>query len=85
MALIDSAPAMARQTARMLAWFGSEAVSSVSSEGCGHRIGPRRRLFYTSGDVAAFTAMVKRLLPFVGEDLRVDGLRWWERCLEPWA
>jgi glutamate racemase len=84
-AVIDPAPAVACQTTRVLARLGSEAVPSVSSEGHGHRIGPRRRLFYTSGDVAAFTAMVKRLHPFVGEEPRVDGLRWREGRLELWT
>jgi len=72
--VIDPAPAVARQTARVLAQRGLRADPSTGS---GHRRGRvGRHLFYTSGDVAAFIRMIGRLLPSVGEDTEVRAVRW---------
>ena len=73
-AVIDPAPAVARQTGRVLARWGLEARPST---GAGVRQGDRgRHVFYTSGDRAAFAAMVKRLLPSIGEGVDVRAARW---------
>lgn len=64
--VIDPAPAVARQTGRVLARRGTEASRA--------RVG--RRVFYTSGDVAVLTTMIERLLPHVGGDVDVQGVRW---------
>jgi glutamate racemase len=64
--VIDPAPAVARQTGRVLAQRGAGA----SRGGVGHRV------FYTSGDVTAFAAMVERLFPPIGESAEVQAARW---------
>nr|HID14421.1 glutamate racemase [Anaerolineae bacterium] len=66
MTVIDPAPAIARQTGRVLAQRGLE-----SNRG---RVG--RHVFYTSGDVATFTTMVRRLLPSLGEGVEVRAACW---------
>lgn len=65
-AVIDPAPAVARQTARVLTRRGLEAAKS--REGC-HR-------FCTSGDGPRFQAMIDRLLPSVGGGVEVRAVRW---------
>lgn len=80
LAVIDPASAVARQTGRVLAQRGLEANPSTGS---GHRqahVG--HHLFYTSGGVAAFAAMTKRLLPSVGEGVEVRAVRWQKGRLE---
>ena len=63
--VIDPAPAVARQTGRVLARRGLEADL---------RHGPY--VFYTSGDVTPFAAGVERLVPFAGESPQVRAVRW---------
>lgn len=58
--IIDPAPAVARQTARVLEQHGLRAA----------RRGPARRLFYTSGDPRAFEIIAGRLL---GVPVRAEG------------
>jgi glutamate racemase len=75
-AVIDPAPAVARQTARVLARRGLEADRD--------RVG--RRVFYTSSDATAFAAMVGRLLPSVRrETAEVHAVRWKTGQLEVWV
>ncbi len=61
--VIDPAPAVACQTGRVLTQRKLEAGRS--------RVG--RHVFYTSGDVAVFAAMIKRLL---GEGVEARAVRW---------
>lgn len=63
--VIDPAPAVARQTGRMLAQRGLEADRNHA----GHH------LFYTSGDVTIFTAMIEQLLPFLERDTKGSKIR----------
>jgi glutamate racemase len=70
-AVIDPAPAIARQTGHVLAQRGLEADPAG-----GHHV------FYTSGDAAAFATMVRRLVPCVGEGVRVRAARWREGQLK---
>ena len=79
-AVIDPAPAVARQAARVLAQRGLEADSSTGSDHRRGRVGSH--VFYTSGDVAAFAGMIKRLLPSTGRGAEVQAVRWREGCLE---
>jgi glutamate racemase len=65
-AVIDPAPAVARQTDHVLAQRRMEA----GKDGVG------RHIFYTTGDVAAFQKMIKRLLPAHGEQSEVRKARW---------
>jgi glutamate racemase len=81
--VIDPAPAVARQTRRVLArrsvgapseWrFSREnelgSASLEDSRCCGGSGG--RHVFYTSGDAVTFTAMLKRLIPRVGKNADV--------------
>jgi len=70
--VIDPAPAVARQTARVLAQQGRAA-------------GPRaygRHVFYTSGDRATFAAQLEQLLPVSGNPWDVRVVRWREGRLE---
>lgn len=71
-AIIDPAPAVARQTERMLAQRGLEASRN--------RVG--QHVFYTSGDVSAFAKMVKRLKLSPLEDADVRAARWQKGRLE---
>jgi glutamate racemase len=71
-AVIDPAPAVARQTGRVLARRGMEA--GQDREG--------RHVFLTSGDVAAFAGMITRLLPPPGARREVRGVRWRGDVLE---
>ena len=73
-AVIDPAPAVARQAGRVLAQQGLEA--RPASGAAGRQGGGSRHVFYTSGDVAVFAAMIKRLLPSIGEDADVRAARW---------
>lgn len=60
--VIDPAPAVARQTGRVLA-----------ARGVGPSRGPARRRFATTGDPERFRAMLSRL---IGVDAQVEPLRW---------
>ena len=71
--VIDPAPAVARQTRRVLTRRGEEAA--------GDRAG--RHLFFTSGDAAAFGDMLDSLLPVHGGSGEVREIRWQEGHLEP--
>jgi glutamate racemase len=81
-AVIDPAPAVARQTARVLARRGLQAGPSTGSlclrSGQGGQILDRvsHHVFYTSGDTAAFAAMIERLFPLLGKDAEVRAVRW---------
>jgi len=65
-AVIDPAPAVARQTARVLAQRGLEA-----DPGC-----MGRHVFYTSGDAVSFAGLLRRLVPAAGEGAAVYPVRW---------
>jgi glutamate racemase len=65
-AVIDPAPAVARQTGRMLARRGIE----------GGRDSPGRHRFYTSGDAATLREMIRRLIPAYGEQSDVRKADW---------
>lgn len=65
-AVIDPAPAVARQTARVLAQRGLETDSGR----LGHHV------FYTTGDAASFAALLRRLVPPAGEDAAISPVRW---------
>jgi len=71
-AVIDPAPAVACQVGRVLARRTLEADRSHT----GHRV------FYTSGDGAAFAAMVRRLVPSPGAGAEVREVRWEDGCLK---
>ena len=66
MAVIDPAPAVARQTRRVLA--RQELVTGCSGGG--------RWVFYTSGDAAAFAALIEQLIPLYGTGADVRAVRW---------
>ena len=66
MAVIDPAPAVARQTGRLLAQRGLEASNHAASH----------HVFYTTLDAPVFAAALGRLLPSVGKDARVCPIRW---------
>ncbi|MDY6875201.1 MAG: glutamate racemase [Chloroflexota bacterium] len=70
--VIDPAPAVARQTARVLAQRGL----GTNRNRAGHH------LFYTSGDVTAFSTMIERLLPTIEGDVKVQAAHWREGWLE---
>ena len=65
-AIIDPAPAVARQTGRVLARRGLARKGNYAG----------RHVFYTSGDTAAFAAMVKGLLPQLGGDVETQAVQW---------
>jgi len=71
-AVIDPAPAVARQARWVLAQRNLEADRGHA----GHRV------FYTSGDGAAFAAMVRRLVPSSGPSAEVREVKWEDGCLE---
>ncbi len=70
--VIDPAPAVARQTARVLA----QQSGAASLRAHGHHV------FYTSGDKAAFAAQLGQLLPASGNPWDVRVVRWREGRLE---
>ncbi len=70
--IIDPAPAVARQTGRVLA----------RDDGRSNRSLPARHQFYTTGDVATFTTIVKRLIPSFVEDAELREARWQRGCLQ---
>ncbi len=74
--VIDPAPAVARQTARVLARREVDA-SRDRPEGHG-----RRHTLFTSGDVTTFDRMVDRLLLRSGERWEIRGVRWQGARLE---
>ena len=82
-AIIDPAPAVARQVARVLAQR-EEAVSPTESEQ--HPIArhpcERRHVFYTSGDVASFARMRRRLFSSHEQDADIRAVRWVGKRLE---
>ncbi len=67
-AVIDPAPAVARQTARVLARRGLETDQGQDP----------RRMFYTSGDAATFTTMIERLLRLYGKGAEARAVHWQE-------
>lgn len=72
--IIDPAPAVARQTARVL---GRDVVEGVSAgDSCAVR--PGQDAFCTTGGPAAFAAIAARLLDVPEQDLGVEPLRWRE-------
>jgi len=71
-AVIDPAPAVARQTDRVLARRGLK----------GHRDGIGRHGFYTTGEVASFQRMIRRLLPTYAKQTKVRKARWRDEFLE---
>jgi glutamate racemase len=70
-AVIDPAPAVARQTGRVLAQRGLGGGRDTAGH---HR-------FYTTGDVAAFKEMIERLLPARGDQGEVRQATWRGRSL----
>jgi glutamate racemase len=71
-AVIDPAPAVARQTERVLAQRKLKNNHRTASE----------HVFYTSGDAAAFTVMTQRLLPLDEANVTVRQARWRNGRLE---
>jgi glutamate racemase len=72
-AAIDPAPAIARQTRRILVQWGLEADHNRTGQ----------RLFCTSGDVDRFSIMAKRLIPAYWQDSsHVLGVRWCNDAVE---
>ncbi len=65
-AVIDPAPAVARQTARVLAQLGPESDQNIKADW----------IFHTSGDAAAFAATLERLLSLPEKDLKVRPVHW---------
>jgi len=79
-AVIDPAPAVARQARRVLARQG---LTTTHPNGSGQ---PRRtrtghHMFYTSGDAAAFAATFAQLIPSLSADVEVRHVRWHRDCL----
>jgi len=75
--IIDPAPAVARQTARVL---GREIVQGAfAGDSCGVR--PGQDAFCTTGDPEAFAEIAARLLGLLGQDLTVEPLHWRGRGL----
>jgi glutamate racemase len=72
-AVIDPAPAVARQTGRMLAQRGLRHADRDSAG---------RHRFYTTGDVTTFRKMIKRLLPAYEGQSVVKKARWCRNSLE---
>ncbi|MDY7075811.1 MAG: glutamate racemase [Chloroflexota bacterium] len=72
MAVIDPAPAVARQTGRVLARLGLKTNPGRA----GHHV------FYTSGDLTAFTTVAEWLFPSYGNSAKVRAVRWREGRLE---
>jgi glutamate racemase len=73
--VIDPAPAVARQTRRVLIQQGLHSNWNTASQ----------HVFYTSGDVPAFAAMIRRLIPSVeelGASLEVRAAHWRDGHLE---
>jgi len=81
-AVIDPAPAVARQVGRVLAHGEPPLKQGVRAEGEGEP--PLKRgvrttgqyVFYTSGDVGKFEQVLGRLVPFVGANPHVCAARW---------
>ena len=79
-AIIDPAPAVARQTARVLVQRSKGGGASADSECHQGRAG--RCIFYTSGETATFSAMLERLLSFPRIDVDVRAVCWNHRRVE---
>lgn len=73
-AVIDPAPAVARQVARVLA--DREVAASASADGSCQAGRPGRHAFYTSGDVTSFAAQIGCLLPSVAQAVCARAARW---------
>ena len=74
-AVIDPAPAVARQAGRVLA---RQRLAAAHPNGSGQ---PRRtrtghHIFYTSGDAEAFAATFAQLIPSLSADVEVRHVRW---------
>jgi glutamate racemase len=87
-AIIDPAPAVARQVGRVLRQRGETASPTGQEQhpGQARSIGSQsgiRHAFYTSGDVDTFTEMRRRLLPYLARDTVVRAARWVGDRLEP--
>lgn len=70
--IIDPAPAVARQTARVLEKAGSQADGRSSG----------RHIFYTTGDADRFGEMIERLVGRSGWSYEVRAARWRAGALE---
>ncbi len=73
--VIDPAPSVARQVAHILINAGRKPPSDLALSR--NRNFEDRHIFYTSGDTAAFTRMIKRLLsPLTDVSLNVQPVAW---------
>ena len=81
--VVDPAPAVARQTGRVLARLGLATPPSPDAARRRDRVG--HHVFYTSGDAAAFALMIGQLLPVIGEDADVRPVCWRAGHLETQA
>jgi glutamate racemase len=80
-AVIDPAPAVARQVAHVLIERQPELPFSVDPNTCGHN--DSKHTFYTSGDVTVFTHLIAQLMGFTLEDrLDVRPVAWLAGRLE---
>ena len=78
-AVIDPAPAVASQVARVLA---KQGLAIAPPLGSGDHPGQRERhVFYTSGEAAPFARMIERLLSSSIRDADVRAVRWAENRL----
>jgi len=74
-AVIDPAPAVARQARRVLARQGL-ATAHPNGSGQPRRTRTGHHIFYTSGDAAAFAATFAQLIPSMSADVDVRHVRW---------
>jgi len=72
--VVDPAPAVARQTGRVLARLGLASIPSADAARRRDRAG--HHVFYTSGDAATFASMIGQLLPAIGKDVDVRPVYW---------
>ena len=79
-AVIDPAPAVARQAGRVLARQGL-ATAHPNGSGQPRRTRTGHHIFYTSGDAAAFAATFAQLIPSLSADVEVRHVRWHRDCL----
>jgi glutamate racemase len=80
-AVIDPAPSIARQVAHVLTQREPKAACLIDSKPGGHH--DSHHTFYTSGDVAAFTRMIKQLLsPSLEDRPDVRAVSWRGELLE---
>ena len=71
-AIIDPAPAVARQTARVLALRGLAGVSAAEN----HPVTWRQDVFCTTGNPGVFASTASQLLKVPGQELPVESLHW---------